>query len=139
MTLFDIETATHSLKCKGGTGPNESSPIFEEKCVKSIVWPLWLLFKKTLGDGSVPDKLKTSRAVPVFKKGDKTDVTSYSIGGQWARLLNFGTVCGTTIGTTKIDMKKVFQNTNISPVAPKMFSVITRAHENMAANYARTE
>lgn len=48
-------------------------------CADSIVWPLWLLFQKTFDSGIIPKKLKTSRVVPVFKKGDAKDIGNYRI------------------------------------------------------------
>lgn len=77
VTLFDVEWAVNSLKWKGGMGADEISSFVIKMCADSIVWPIWLLFQKTFETGIIPERLKTSRVVPVFKKGDKNDVTNY--------------------------------------------------------------
>lgn len=79
VTLFDIESAVNSLKWRAGVGPDEISPFVIKMCVESIVWPIWLLFQKTFEMGIIPERLKMSRVVPVFKKGDKNDVSNYRI------------------------------------------------------------
>lgn len=79
VSLFDIEAAVNSLKWKSGCGPDEFSPFVIKMCIEAIVWPIWLLFKKTFDSGLIPEKLKMSRVVPVFKKGDKADVRNYRI------------------------------------------------------------
>lgn len=71
VTLFDIETAVYSLKWKGGIGSDEISPFIIKMCADSVVWPIWLLFQKTFEAGIIPERLKMSRVVPVFKKGEK--------------------------------------------------------------------
>lgn len=48
-------------------------------CADSIVWPIWLLFQKSFEGGIVPERLKLSRVVPVFKKGERDAVTNYRI------------------------------------------------------------
>ena len=65
------------------------SPYVVKKCIDSIVWPIWLLFQKTMEVGVIPERLKLSRIVPVFKKGDKVDVKNYrvvSIGSTLLRI-----------------------------------------------------
>lgn len=79
VTQLDIEMAINSLKWKGGVGPDGVSPFIVKKCVKVIVWPLWLLFRKTFDDGIIPDVLKVSRVVPVYKKGPRSNVENYRV------------------------------------------------------------
>lgn len=77
VTLFDIERAIDSLKWRGSMGPDELSSFVIKMCAEAITWPLWLLFQKTFTAGVIPDKLKMSRVVPVFKKGEKADIVNY--------------------------------------------------------------
>lgn len=79
VTLDNIEMAIDSLKWKSGAGPDELSPFVIEKCVSAIVRPIWLLHQKIFDSGLIPVALKTSRVVPVFKKGQKSDVTNYRV------------------------------------------------------------
>lgn len=71
VTLFDIESAIHSLDWKDGMGPDSLHPIVIKMCVKEMTWPIWLLFQKTFESKKVPDCLKLARVVPVFKKKGK--------------------------------------------------------------------
>ncbi|XP_055306801.1 uncharacterized protein LOC129571055, partial [Sitodiplosis mosellana] len=77
VSLESIELAINSLKWHSGAGPDDISPFVIKQCVDAIVWPIWLLFQKTFDAGTIPYLLKLSRVVPVFKKGDKDDVTNY--------------------------------------------------------------
>lgn len=81
VSLFDIETAINSLKWYGGVGPDLLSPFVIKMCVDSMVWPLWLLFQKTFNakGKQIPDILKLSRVVPVFKKGSKKNIENYRV------------------------------------------------------------
>lgn len=45
--------------------------------VEYIAHPLCILINTCLAEGVFPDKLKIARVVPVFKKGDRTQVSSY--------------------------------------------------------------
>lgn len=79
VTMFDIERSINSLKWKGGCGPDGIAPFVVKMCVGAMVWPLWLLYQKSFDSGEIPEKLKQSRVVPVFKKGNRADVTNYRI------------------------------------------------------------
>lgn len=46
ITLFDIESAIHSIKWKSSAGPDELSPFVITNCESAVVWPIWLLFQK---------------------------------------------------------------------------------------------
>lgn len=87
VSLFDIERAVGSLKWGGGLGSDMISPYVVKKCVDSIVWPIWLLFQKTMEGGVIPERLKLSRIVPVFKKGDKADIKNYRVVSIGSTLL----------------------------------------------------
>ena len=79
ITREDIELAIHSLKWKGGVGPDQMSPFFFKKCIEVVALPLWLLWQKTFETGKIPPKVKLSRVVPVFKKGKKTNIENYRV------------------------------------------------------------
>lgn len=78
LTMFDIESAIINLESKNSCGPDNISPIVIKKCGDALVWPLWILFQKTM-DQKIPTRLKMSRVVPVFKKGKKDNVKNYRI------------------------------------------------------------
>lgn len=77
VSLFDIERAIASLKWRRGLGSNTKLPNVVKKCIDSIVWPIWLLFQRTVQTGVIQERLKMSRIVPVFKNGDRADVKNY--------------------------------------------------------------
>lgn len=77
VTLQDVERAVFSLKTKSGLGSDEISPYVVKMCAESIAMPIWLLFQKSFETGIIPERLKLSRVVPVFKKGDKKNVKNY--------------------------------------------------------------
>ena len=77
--MLDIDAAIKKLKEKGSAGPDNLSPIIMKKCAESLVWPLWILHQKSMELGKISSKLKISRVVPEFKKGDKTDIKNYRI------------------------------------------------------------
>nr|AEG42077.1 putative non-LTR retrovirus reverse transcriptase [Mayetiola destructor] len=79
VSLNDIELAINSLKTKGGIGPDEISPYVIKMCVNAITWPLWLLYQKTFDTGIIPGRMKSSRVVPVFKKGKTDDIKNYRV------------------------------------------------------------
>ena len=80
VSLFDIESAIHQLKWKSGAGPDEIKPLVIKKCSSAMVWPIWLLYQKSFDEGKIPEAMKLSRVVPVYKrKGSKTDVKNYRV------------------------------------------------------------
>lgn len=79
ISLFDIEYAINSLKWKGSKGPDDLSSFVIKMCIDEIVWPIWLLFQKIYETGVIPATLKTSKVIPIHKKGDKTRTTNYRV------------------------------------------------------------
>lgn len=80
LTMLDIERAINALKAKSSVGPDNISPIVFKKCTDVLVWPLWILHRKSMELGKISSKLKMSRVVPVYKKkGKKTEVKNYRI------------------------------------------------------------
>lgn len=79
VTLDDIATAINSLKTKAGAGPDGIPPIIIKMCSCAVVWPIWLIYQKSFNAGKLPNKLKISRVVPVYKKAGKSDVRNYRI------------------------------------------------------------
>lgn len=71
-----FESLTH-LKSNSGPGPDLIPNFFLKNCVYAITTPLHILFNKSLATGIFPDSWKTSRIIPIFKSGDKTNVVNY--------------------------------------------------------------
>lgn len=67
------------------TGPDHIPNIFIKKCASSLLKPITALLKSSFTRGSVPDIWKRSFVQPIFKCGNKSDVSNYrSVAIQWA-------------------------------------------------------
>lgn len=73
----DVRKAIESINMRKGPGPDGISPILLKNCVHALTTPLTILFRKSLERGEVPPALKKSRIVPIFKSGNKCDITNY--------------------------------------------------------------
>jgi len=63
---------------------------FIKKIFSVIERPLLFIFSKSLSTGKVPDKLKVAKISPIFKNGDKLNVTNYrpiSLLSNFAKIL----------------------------------------------------
>lgn len=74
---LDILKLLQALDCKKSAGPDGLHPLLLKKCSKSLTYPITLLFKKSLLDGSVPLIWKTATITPIHKKGSKQDISNY--------------------------------------------------------------
>lgn len=80
LTMLDIDKAIENLDAKSSAGPDDIAPIFIKKCTDVLVWPLWILHRKSMELGKISSRLKISKVVPVYKKkGRKDDVKNYRI------------------------------------------------------------
>ncbi|XP_045445727.1 uncharacterized protein LOC123653788 [Melitaea cinxia] len=66
-----------ALNIAKGSGPDGIPPVFYKACKEQLVKPLMFLFRKSLISGIMPTKWKESFIVPIFKSGDKHNVTNY--------------------------------------------------------------
>ena len=72
----EIIEIVHQLK--------ESSPGWDsipasvvKATIQSYIKPLPSLIKSSFENGLFPDELKLTKVIPIFKNGDKTDITNY--------------------------------------------------------------
>lgn len=80
VSLFDIDKAISKLKNNSGAGPDGLKPIVVKICSSAMVWPIWLLYRKSFEEGKIAKGMKMSRVVPVYKrKGDKSNVKNYRV------------------------------------------------------------
>lgn len=77
ITMFDVERAIAKIKEKSCIGPDNIHPIVVKRCADVLIFPLWLLFQKSLECGLLPFKLKQFKVIPLHKKGDKSKVENY--------------------------------------------------------------
>lgn len=85
----EILKAIMRLKNGFTSGPDEIPAFFIRDCRYSLVEPLGVIFNLILKTSTFPTAWKVSRLCPVFKKGNKSDITNYR---PIALLCNFSKV-----------------------------------------------
>ncbi|XP_065652985.1 uncharacterized protein LOC136080294 [Hydra vulgaris] len=77
LTFNEFEVAFKSLKRNKATGYddiNTNIVIDSYDVIKDI---LYKIFRASIAQGSFPDKLKIAKVTPIFKTGDRTNITNY--------------------------------------------------------------
>jgi len=72
-----IEKIIKSLKSKYAQGYNEISIKILKWCAPLISSPLTYIFNKSLELGSFPSRLKYSTVIPIFKTGDRLNMSNF--------------------------------------------------------------
>lgn len=67
----------NSLDSSKATGPDGIPPLFIKTCGSKLVRPLALIFNRSIRDGIFPTQWKKARIVPIYKKGDRSNITNY--------------------------------------------------------------
>jgi hypothetical protein len=75
--LCDVFNEIRGMEPKMSSGPDGVPPVFIKGAMRGLSFPLYLLFNRSLTEGIFPTKWKHSFLVPIFKSGDKQDVTNY--------------------------------------------------------------
>jgi hypothetical protein len=73
----DIERGIDLLDDSKGAGPDRLPPLLIKKCKSVLSRVLMKMFNASVESGLFPTLWKTSYIIPVFKKGDKSDVSNY--------------------------------------------------------------
>ena len=73
----EVLKALQGLDPKKGAGPDKLPSIFIKSCASSLCVPLTLLFNQSLKTGIFPERWKTAMIVPIFKGGQKSDISNY--------------------------------------------------------------
>lgn len=66
-----------ALDASKGSGPDGVHPYFLKMCSNELANPLAFLFRLSLSRGVMPNIWKQSLVVPIYKNGDKHDITNY--------------------------------------------------------------
>lgn len=77
VTIDDIVSKLKSLDSRKSAGPDNVPPRFLVNCMHTLSYPIHKLFTKSLSSGVFPDLWKFSLLMPIFKKGNKSEVTNY--------------------------------------------------------------
>ena len=73
----EICNIAKNLKNKSSAGFDGISTKLLKQIIASISYPLSILFNQSFLTGTVPNKLKIARVIPIFKNGDKCNPINY--------------------------------------------------------------
>jgi len=76
-TQQDVLDVLTKLRIDTADGPDELSARFLTEIKDHIVYPLFIIFRKSLDEGSVPDDWKSANISPIFKKGNRNMADNY--------------------------------------------------------------
>lgn len=77
ITADEVLLALKKLKPKTSVGPDGIPPYILKACAELLVTPLLHIFNLSLKTCLFPKVWKQAKVVPIFKKGDKSDVKNY--------------------------------------------------------------
>ena len=73
----DIEEAITELSANSAAGPDKLPALLLKQCKKELSIPLYMIWKKSLSTGEIPDLLKTANIVPIHKGGSRGEAKNY--------------------------------------------------------------
>ena len=73
----EINSIIKSLKPSNSSGYDEITSTKLQACSPYITSPLNYIYNRVLSTGTFPDRLKFATVRPLFKKGDKKDISNY--------------------------------------------------------------
>jgi hypothetical protein len=77
ITEAEIKCIIHSMKPNKSSGYDEITSRILKTCLSLISHPLNYIYNHSLCTGIFADRLITAVVKPLFKKGDKTSITTY--------------------------------------------------------------
>ena len=76
-TREDVKKELDKLKPDKCPGSDSMHPKVLKECSEELSTPLYIVFRKSLDSGTLPEDWKTVCVTPIFKKGQKTKVGNY--------------------------------------------------------------
>ena len=73
----EVQSAMKKLKPSAAAGPDGIPSLVLKNCACSLSEPLKIIFNQSLAQETFPDVWKKSYIFPVFKKGNKSDISNY--------------------------------------------------------------
>lgn len=73
----EVLTKINKLNTLKGSGPDNIPTLFIKRCGKVLALPLCIIFNQSPADGTFPAEWKKARILPLFKKGEQSDVKNY--------------------------------------------------------------
>lgn len=77
LSFNEFERAFKSLKRNKSTGADDINGNIIIDCFKNLKYILFKVFKASLDQGVFPDQLKVAKVIPIYKNGDKKNVSNY--------------------------------------------------------------
>ena len=77
ISFDEVKSALQNLKNSYFCAPDGVPSVFIKKSGHLLLYPLWVLFNKSLQLGIVPDKWKHSYINPIHKEGSKESIKNY--------------------------------------------------------------
>ena len=78
LLMNELKDAFFSLKIDKSSGYDDISFNVLKKCFSSFCEPLKYLLNPSIEKGIFPDDLKIAKVTPIYKAGDKSDLSNYS-------------------------------------------------------------
>ena len=73
----DIIRAIDELKPNSAPGPDKFPAVLLKNCKHELAKPLFLIWRKSLNTGEIPDSLKLSNITPIYKDGNRKEPKNY--------------------------------------------------------------
>ena len=77
LSIAEVRLILSTLDQNKATGPDNLPGLILKECSAEIAPSLTLLLNLSLQSGTVPDMWKHANVIPVFKKGDKNQISNY--------------------------------------------------------------
>ena len=72
-----VMKALQDLDGNSAMGPDGLHPMLLKSCAAHLAYPLYIVFRRSLMEGTLPDAWMISHVVPIFKKGSRYDPLNY--------------------------------------------------------------
>ncbi|XP_053692173.1 uncharacterized protein LOC128740635 [Sabethes cyaneus] len=74
---MDIEAAIRGIKPSAAAGPDGIPTLVLRRCAEALCEPLRFICNRSVSQSTFPDRWKSSIMFPVFKKGEKRNISNY--------------------------------------------------------------
>lgn len=77
ITPLSIKRAICKLDVNQGPGPDGIPAVLIKRCANDLVFPLYLIFRRSIDSGIFPNKWKLANVIPIPKGADAADIQDY--------------------------------------------------------------